>query len=526
MSYHYLNWRTKHSLLFAFWYPLNFFLSIPRGQFEPSILMIMKKTLFILFAAVLIASAGCKKLLEAPPKAEFSPDNVLTSEKGLKALLYSSYGFLNNVSAVKDIVNISEVSTDMAFNTGGNENLYLTQFINFAWDPSTGQLQGLIWGPYYKCIRDANLVLENVSNVNAPDAIKQQYTAEARFLRAYAYAYLYSWYGSVPLRTSNDQPANLARASEQEIKDFVESELNACVADLPEPGKEELLGRATKGAALATLTKFFLNTRQWQKAVDASKKVIDLNYYSLYPVFKDMFKVENEGNKEMVFVMSGKNETNLGNWFPAGAMPPAFSYTDQLPEYKWTPGIQNFATQYRLRDAFVNTFSPTDARFVLVVRTYVNTSGKTVNLQSTPDNTRSLKYFDNNAVKNDHGNDFPLYRYADILLSRAEALNELGYVADGEAFFLLNKVRTRASLPNYTSAQEPNQSAFRDAILRERGWEFFSEGKRREDLIRQKKFISKAVERGVANARDFRILFPIPQSEVDANNAIVQNPGY
>lgn len=481
------------------------------------------KYIFVITACSFL-STGCKKMLEVTPYSEFSPANVTNSEAGIKSLLYSSYQYLQEHADSKDIINVSEVTTDMAYNTGGNANLFLSQFINFAWDPSMEQLEGFVWEPYYKSIRDANLILENIAQVTTTDNNKKVYAAEAKFVRAYAYNYLYSWFGSVPLKLTSDQPKDQARAIDLEMRAQIEKDLTEAAPDLPDPGKEELYGRATKGAAWALLTKFYLNTKQWQKASDAADKVIGLNYYQLFPEFKNMFKVENEGNKEMIFVMTARNEFDYGNWFAAGAMPTAFLYTDQLPEYRWNPNIQNFATHYRLRDAFVNTFNPNDKRFVLVVRKYVNTSNVTVNLQATPDNTRSFKYFDNNAVSNAHGNDIPLLRYADILLAKSEALNELQGV-NTTAVSLLNSVRTRAGIPELQIANIASKEAFRDMILRERGWEFISEGKRREDVIRHGKFISLAIQRGVV-AKETHVHFPIPQSEIDANKAVVQNPGY
>ncbi len=470
-------------------------------------------------------STGCKKMLEVSPYSEFSPTNVTNSQSGIKSLLYSAYQYFQGQPNTKDIINISEVTTDMAFNTGGNENLYLTQFINFTWDPSMAQIQGIIWDPYYKCIRDANLVLENIDQVPTTDNIKKLYTAEAKFLRALAYSYLYIWYGPVPLRLSSNMPKDLARATDAEMQATIEKDLTEAAADLPDPGKEELYGRATKGSAWALLTKFYLNTKQWQKASDAAGKVTGFNYYQLFPEFKNMFKVENEGNREMIFVITARNEFDFGNWYAAGAMPPAFLYTDQLPEYRWTPAIQNFATQYRLRDALVNTFAPNDKRYVLVVRTYVNTSNVTVNLQSTPNNTRSLKYFDNSAISNAHGNDVPVLRYADILLARSEALNEL-QGPNAESVSLINLVRSRAGITQLQLADIASKESFRDMILRERGWEFISEGKRREDIIRHNRFIPLALQRGITTAQQKHIRFPIPQSEIDANKAIVQNEGY
>jgi hypothetical protein len=474
----------------------------------------------------LLTLGGCKDLITVEPQSELAPSNVLTTQNGLQAVLYSAYSNFQNQEPTRIRINISEVTTDMAYNTGGGENLYLSQFINFTWDPSVANFLGDVWAPYYYCIRDANIVLDNVANVTASDAIKRQFAAEARFLRAYSYSILYSWYGPVPLRTSSTTVKDQARATDDEMKTFIEKELTECIADLPDPGKEQAFGRATKGAAYAALAKFLLNTKQWQKAADVSQSVIGLNYYSLYPSFTGLFRVENEGNKEMIMVSPCLNVAGYGNWFMAGALPPAFKSTPQIPGFVWTTAMANFATQYRLRSAFVNTIAANDQRGQLVVKTYVNTSGATVDLMTTPDNARSFKYWDNSTLGNNSATDVPLLRYADILLTRAEALNEVsGPTAPAVA--LVNQVRTRAGLANLPAADIASASSFRDAILRERGWEFISEGKRREDLIRHGKFISLAQARGitVANANK-HILFPVPQSEIDANQLAVQNPGY
>ncbi|GAB3576732.1 RagB/SusD family nutrient uptake outer membrane protein [Hymenobacter daeguensis] len=480
--------------------------------------------------AAVLALGGCKDLITVTPAGEFAPSNVLTSQAGLQAVLYSSYGNFQNQQQYRQVVNESEVTTDVAFNSGGAENLFLSQFINFTWDAGQGSFTSDTWGPYYACIRDANIVLDNVAGVSAADATKSRFVAEARFLRAYCYALLYNWYGPVPLRTSSTTPNNLARATDDEMKTFIETELTQALPDLPAPGAEVAFGRATKGAALATLAKFYLNTKQWQKAADASKAVIDLNYYSLFPSFTGLFRAENEfqvnsANKEMILVSPCLNQVGYGNWFMDGALPPAFKSTPQVPGFVWTTAMANFATQYRLRTAFVNTLDAADIRKQLVVTSYINTSNTTVNLMTTVDNARSFKYWDNGTLANNGNCDYPMLRYADMLLTRAEALNELSGPTP-EAQSRINQVRTRAGLPNLAGADIASASAFRDAILRERGWEFISEGKRREDLIRHGKFISMAQARGVAIADAHHQVFPIPQSEIDANKAAVQNPGY
>jgi len=472
---------------------------------------------------------SCSKVLDVVPNSEFSPDNALTTEAGIKALLFSAYAEQQTQTNSRFVINDSEMSTDMAFNSAGAENAQLIHIINFTWDPSLGTFQGDVWAPNYRCIRDANGVVENIDGVDASDEVKKQFLAEARVLRAQAYAILYNFFGPVPLRISTEQTGDLVRSTDEEIRNFIESEFVAAIPDLPDPGQEEAFGRFNKGNATGILAKFYLNTKQWQKAANACKTVIDFNYYSTTQyAFKDLFKVENKGinNKEMLLVLPCRNEEGYGNWFMAGAIPAGFKSTPQLPEFVYQASMANFATQYRLRTAFVNSMDENDQRRALICTSYVNSNNVTVNILND-DNARSFKYWDNATVGNNSGNDVPVLRYADILLSRAEALNELSGPTE-EAFALINQVRKRAGLADLTTTNTITQDDFRAAIFRERGWEFISEGKRREDLIRQGTFLSLAIARGVSAglATTDKLLFPIPQSEIDANKLCVQNSGY
>lgn len=485
---------------------------------------------YICLLALTACLISCKKLLEVTPNSEFAPGNVLTSESGIKSLLFSAYAHQQTQQNSRFVINDSEMCTDMAFNSGGAENGQLLPIINFTWNTDVLTFQGDVWAPNYRCIRDANGVIENINNVKTSDAVKKLFRAEARVLRAHAYTVLYNFFGPVPLRTSTSQSSDLARATNEEMKSFIETEITQSIADLPNPGQEEAYGRFNKGNATGILAKFYLNTKQWQKAADAAKTVIDFNYYTTTQYqFKDLFKVDNEGitNKEMMLVLQCKNEVDFGNWFMAGALPPGFKSTPQVPEFLYLPTMSNFATQYRLRTAFVNTMAATDKRRSLICTSYVNSNNVTVNILPG-DNARSFKYWDNSTIGNNSGNDVPLLRYADILLTRAEALNELSAIPPLECFTLINQVRTRAGLPNLTLLDAPTKESFRDAIFRERGWEFISEGKRREDLIRQGTFISSAISRGISSdiATADKVLFPIPISEIQANKLCIQNKGY
>lgn len=487
-----------------------------------------KAITWFLAIAVCIGAISCQDDLELTPPGEFSDTNILQTEAGLLALLNSAYFFENPGTLYKDVINMNEVSSDIGYNTGGGENRTLSLFVNFTWDASTDWINARLWSPKYQAIRDANIILENIDNVDLEESLKSRTVAEARYIRASSYAWLYNYFGPVPLRTTSDlsvQEANLSRATDEEMLSFIETELTASIPDLPAPGDESQYGRATKGHAFGVLTKFLLNTKQWSKVISVTDRLMSLGYYELFPVFRKMFFVQNEQNREMVVAWSNLAVGGSAMEYQNGAYPPGFKSAPNIPEFEWTSVMANWATQYRFRDAFVDSFDPGDARLMPVIQQYENLEGETVNLRAVEaDNSRNLKFFDQSQQANWAGNDMPYIRYADILLSRAEALNEVNGPSQ-EALDLINQVRARAGLGNLTLAEASSKEILRNLILDERGWEFMSEGKRREDLIRHGKYIERALDRGI-NAKPFHVLLPIPANEINANPAIIQNEGY
>lgn len=490
----------------------------------------LKFIIGILILSVTVIS--CEDELELPPVDEFAPENVLQSEEGLEALLFSAYNSYHMGPAVRDEVLTNETCTDIGYVRIGAVLLEQGPFINFTWDPTTEKFGGLFWEPRYRCIRDANTLLDNIEASSVNEEFKSGVIAEARYLRAFEYAYMYKYFGVVPLRTTTDlsvQPKELGLPTEEEFRTFVENELLEAAENLPDPSEQIPTGRATKGHAYGALVKFLMNTKQWDKVVSVSQMLMDLNYYQLFPNYRDVFFVENEpqnnpNNREIIITWSLVNEQGFANNYQNGALPPGFHYADAIPEFEWNNTMANWPTQFSMRDEFVDSFDPDDARKQTIIEEYHNLAGDVVNLRTTPDNARSLKYFDNNQVGDASGADIPYLRYSDILLCRAEALNEINGPTQ-EAVDLVNLVRERANVDPYTLSIVSDKNTFRDLILEERGWEFFSEGKRREDLIRHGKFIQKALERGL-NASDYQRYFPYPQSEINANPLLTQREGY
>ncbi|MBD8490882.1 RagB/SusD family nutrient uptake outer membrane protein [Echinicola sp. CAU 1574] len=466
---------------------------------------------------------SCSSLLEEEMFSQMAPDNFLVTEEGLKSVLFSAYADQSIIGNRGNfILHAEEWCTDTEWETGGGANRTASLFINYTWDPSVDLFMNM-WSSQYVAIRNANIVLENVENAEIPDDMKATLTADAMFIRAMCYARLYTWFGPVPLRRGTEDELELARASQEEVEQFVISELVSSIAGLPDPGEEESYGRATKGSARAILCKFYLNTKKWQECVTVADELMDMGDYELHPSFEELFKVRNEKNREFIFV-NAAIPNGPGNEHMNGTFPINFA-EDPKSGLKFINSWRNWARQDRLLDGFYDSFEPDDKRRDLILTEYIDFNGKMVSLLGN-NNTRSFKYWpDPNGLGNSHGNDIPEVRYADILLSKAEALNEVNG-PNQVSVDLINEIRERAGLEGLELADFPSQESLRLQILDERAWEFYSERKRREDLKRMGLLIQDANNRGVSVAKPTHALFPIPQAAMDSNPKLVQNDGY
>ena len=486
------------------------------------------KNLIFAFIAIILLH-GCESMLEEPVQSQFASENLLSTKKGLESVLADAYGRNGEIGRTRNIVKREEMTTDILWQTGGGENGTAAPLIGFRWDPSNS-MEAIDWMEYWRMIRDANIVMESVENVSdfSSDQDKSQLYAEARFMRVWSYYQLWNQFGPLPIRTSQSDPLEIARASQEEFYTFVETELLAVIPDLPDPGNEPAYGRVHSGGAQALLCKWYLNTLQWQKCANVAQNIISSNEFELYPNYYDLFALENEHNSEFILVKTKlANQNDKNNLFattaPWGYKVGLDGGLEGVVNEKWA----NYASQYRLYDEFYYSFDEDDDRKKRILTKYINSSGDTINLLTDyTDATRAMKYPPDPEASGDaHGNDFPMIRYADILLSRAEALNQLNG-PNSESIDLINQIRNRAGLEDIQLADFGTKDALIEQILKERRWEFWYEGKRRRDLIRNGKFIDYAHNRGIANATADNVWFPIPQSAIDANPMLEQNPGY
>lgn len=482
--------------------------------------------------SVLLAfsTASCKDFLEEEVYTQYDPNSFLKDKAGVDALLTGAYARARIVAY--DSRNytflMNEFTTDIAFETGGGLERDALPFIQFSWGANNSFLNSF-WVKMYAAIGSANTVLQITQDLEGiPQENITQIEAEARFIRAVSYYYLYNLFGSTPLieipqGATPDEIEQIGkatpRATREDFISYLTADLEFAYQYLPV--EENPIGRATKGSALAVLTKLFLHEKEWAKVAETSQLLMELNYYALYPDYKNLFSVAGENNKEFIYRAPCLPISGYHNNYMAHAFPPNYPI-----QSNWA----NFGAQFRTYTSFYKTFENQDLRRGVFVTSYTDNSGSRVELledqQGNPlNNVRSFKYVpDPAAVGEAMGNDIVYIRYADILLSRAEALNELNG-PNQESVDLLNQVRARANVDTKTVGDFKTTESFRNFILEERGREFFTEGLRREDLIRHGKFISGAQSRGYP-AQDYHVVFPIPQQQIDANPTLKQNQGY
>lgn len=472
----------------------------------------------IVLAALLFNA--CDNPLQQKTYTTLSPDDFFNTGEDAEVVLNSVYGELRYSDITRDAVTLQEVCTEIHIERSGGIFTFNQPIEEFTWSSSHGWLQNW-WERRYRGIYKANTVLDNTPAINMNENRKQEILAEARFLRAFQYYLLFDLFGPVPLITDSqtrvtDRPA---RATEEEIVSFMENEYRAASEILPLDPPRGQYGRPTKGAALGALTKLHLMTKNWQEAATTAKEVMDLGIYDLFTEGNrtDLFAPENQRDNEFIFVsvMSDTPDNDTGDGWLSHVVPRG---------YQWQyPPRQIFAAEYKIRSDFIETFDPEDERLDAFLFEFVNAEGDTIVLGE--DNARSLKFpeYPNQGISRS-ADDFPFIRYADILLSRAEALNELNG-PNQESVQLLNMVREAAGVSTYTVSDFASTQAFRDLILEERGREFHTEALRRQDLIRHGKFIEQAQERGKP-AGDHQVRYPIPQTEIERNENLEQNSGY
>jgi hypothetical protein len=470
----------------------------------------MKKIKYIVLLVVIVLFTACENDLNTAPEDSFTTGSFYKNASDLEAAVNAAYGGLqkNGLYAFNYHI-LMETRSDNTFeeepsNSGGFGDVDLFNRV------TTNGVFRQTWVDSYVTIQAANIVLNRIDAITDMDnTLKNIRKGEVKFIRALVYFNLVNLYGGIPLvlqETTN--PTDYFGQGRASVSDI----FNQIIKDATEASfmltESNDIGRANRAAALLLLAKAHLTMGN---AADAETSLRAITGFTFINTYADLFGISNENNAGSIFEVqfqSGVNGGEEGSLF-------ASKFNSQK-----NPGSKgnNIITQDLL-----NSFETGDLRRNEIIQDPLD-----------PSVYISTKYLDNTRTLVDDGdNNVIVFRYADVLLSLAEALNTKGYVANGEAFDLINRIRTRAGLPNLTSATITNQQEFKEALLKERRHEFFYENHRWFDLKRlgdpvqvmNTHFASFVGLNITIDQND--LLLPIPLDQLNSDpGSMEQNPGY
>ena len=539
----------------------------------------MKRLLVYMLAGMSLIGTSCSDFLETVPHDALSPSTTWQTEADAEKFLIGCYDGWADESGIL----YWDCGSDFGFNYHIHEG-----WRNIGNGSMTASNQ--VAGYYsFSMIRRCNDFLTNIANIEfAEESKKNNMIGQVKTIRGYQY-FLMNWiYGGVPIIESYEtaEEAQVPRNSEEEVKNFIYNELDEAIPMLYDA--PEASGYIAKGTALALNMRASLFYGDYQRAKDAAKAIMDLGIYELDPSYENLFTLAGQNSKEII--ASVQHDENLysnlmiatmynnadGGW---SSMVPTQNLVDT---YEMSNGLtkEEAGSGYDATHPFANR----DPRMAMTVlypgMDWVGLTGKTIlnTLDATIDGAKNFNYPDDadNASKTaltwakylnpytQYGdiwstNAQPIvFRYAEVLLSYAEAENELNGPS-AEVYNLLNQVRNRVGMPDVDQNKYNNQAKLRELIRRERSVELAGEGLRRQDIIRWKDDSGKMLAETVLNGPLTRVVgtvntsepdptkratisgtalvenrafasynryLPIPQSAIDKNPNLKQNEGY
>ncbi len=400
------------------------------------------------------------------------------------------------------------------------------------------------WGELYGGVNNCNRVIELFESLVADGSVEQadaeSFISELRVLRAYFYFLLLDAYGNIPIVTAfSGGDANPATSSRSEVFSFVESELNASVPNLTRSKDATTYGRFNYFAGKALQSRLYLNAGVYTgnerlgDAIAAADEVINSGLYSLEGDYFANFNESNEGSNENIFVVPYDNTQNCCFFWAQMTNHYSSQTVYNLNDQPWNGycALEEFYNSYDDSDSRKGEFgNPTGPGNFIAGPMGVTDPGVEPGDPDGPEviHTPEINAHFPNALRqagvrigkyefaggpNTMSNDFVIFRYAEVLLNKAEA----EFRMNGGGLALVNMIRSRAGQAGFGAMTEQD-------LLDERGRELFAESIRRTDLIRFGQYGNEWNFKPASDAN--RTIFPIPQAQLDANPNLQQNPGY
>lgn len=508
----------------------------------------MKNYIYIIMFLGIYSMSGCMDMLEILPNDQIVTENFFEDatpeeiESGVNSMyqrLQSSYMYNLRMWTLDIVAGEGRVG-----NEAGGNGLETTQLSNFNATSDNSGAKELWRGPWAGIAR-TNWILDNIdiSTRVSPDK-KIQYKGEAHFLRALYYFNLVRLFGDVPLITKVQNAGddlNVSRESKDKIYELIISDLKDASEMLPDQYENSSdIGRATRGASLGLLAKVYLTLDRYDETVSTIEKVFALGVYSLNTRYAHNFDDLRENGPESLFEVQYEKDVTAysefdilgqGGWHHEYMAPLApINIGGPWGNFGWFHVYPEFVASYENGDARKDVsvwcegdlyqgwkYDPTCSQTGHNVKKFLCSNIGTKRSMDSPLN-------------------FPVLRFADVLLMYAEALNEFGRTEEACAPATsiheggpLNRVRKRANLPDFTG----NQEEVREKIRHERRVELaFEGGHRWFDLVRYDKTGKYAQDFfhsiGKTNfTTPKHLLLPVPMDDIDANpNLRPNNPGY
>jgi starch-binding outer membrane protein, SusD/RagB family len=475
--------------------------------------------LLILLALI---APSCSDFLEEKPKDRTATENFYVTSQDALSAVNAIYAHLNSQSFdtfggvyhSSFWVAIGLASDEMLNNQAGQVSL--DQLSSFTYGPDNTTVYD-VWKQHYKAVTLANIAIERIPPIEMDETLKVRLLNEAKFLRGLLYFDLVRMFGRIPLVLKEIEPttptvADVDAIYTQIITDLTDAEnLPADQAD----GR----GRATKGAAKALLAKVYLTRKDYTNCAAKTQEVIDLGAYDLWDDYADIYKISNRGKNEAIFSVGFGDAGGSITFWEVSQF-----HVRLLPAALVNAGVTTNTLGWQVpTSALAAAYDPNDERSRVTLFNSFNETVAGTDYNVPFDKYYFRKYWDvtvpGEFQAKESNQDFPILRYADVLLMHAEALNELGQ--SGDAHDYLNMVRERAGLDDLSGL---SKTGFLDAVLNERRLEFAAEGHRWFDLVRTGKLETAVpfAKPGVSPQPN-HYLFPIPQRERDLNANLPQN---
>ncbi|MCF2442711.1 RagB/SusD family nutrient uptake outer membrane protein [Dyadobacter sp. CY345] len=497
---------------------------------------ISKKYKLLLLLAGTMYFTSCSDFLNESDPSSFTVENYFTKPEHARSSVNAIY------ASMRDPLGsgfgggpwmMTEFATGLAATDLGQAvNSYFIKDLRNTSDNSYGQNY---WASYYRGIGNANLSISKVPTISMDAVESKKLMGEAYFLRAFYYFNLVQMFGNIPLIT---EPTSLqseqlrpAAAPVEDVYNFIVEDLKlAEAAGLP---WTDATGKVSTGAVKSLLAKVYLTmagyplqkgAEYYTLAAQKAGEVIDSKQFRLFTTYDDLHNPAKKNVDENIFMIQFRTQILPSNW-QVSIIP----YNKNISQYSdETGGI------YATAD-FVKSYDPADLRVKEKQFFFTKFTNETNRNQEVDLGGYFIyKHFDNVAQTSTANSDlnWPVIRYADVLLMYAEASNEVSGPT-AKAYEAVNATRTRAQLPNLAGL---SKDQLREAVWKERWYELCFENITWFDMVRLRKAFNVTTKQfddyvghkftygPVVTARE--LLFPLPTSEVRNNTNLKQNTGY